>query len=192
MFRYTALGWHPDSGCDTKICFKPATCACSQPNLDAYLKQVSKYSPIKLATGKKKSSFKKALPPIGSMLDHVESHVLGLNHIKSVIVNGQIRILQILSRRQPKPQIFFWGARSPLRLGHYGFQPNPWWSHGNVKMRGLPRCTVALLAGSHGCPGASGLCHAKWVSPLTSFFREDPPHRSNVLAHSAWFPMTTG
>ena len=43
------------------------------------------------------------------MLDHVESHVLGLNHIKSVIVNGQIRILQILSRRQPKPQIFFLG-----------------------------------------------------------------------------------
>ena len=39
-------------------------------------------------------------------------------------------------------------APRPLRLGHYGFQPNPWWTHGNVKKWPAEESAVAL-AGSY-------------------------------------------
>ena len=107
------------------------------------------------------------------MLDHVESHILGLNHIKSEIVNGQIRILQILSRHLSNPIYIFLGPQ-PTETGTLRLSTKPM-----VVSRQRENAWPATL---HCCTPQDptdvpelGLCHAKWVSPLTSFFREDPP-----------------
>ena len=155
MFRYIALGWHPDSGCDTKISFKPDALAHSQTwmTLDAYLKQVRKKI-FSHQTGhwqKREASFKNALPPIGSMLDHVRSCwipcFIRLNHIKSEMVNVKSEFFKSYPGALSKPHmIFFWGPQ-PTETGTLRLSTKPM-VDSRQRENAWPATLVALLAGS--------------------------------------------